>query len=217
MIKVKVRNIGADSFTGSPILLLENIENENQIFPIWIGIPEAEGIIMHQAGIKTPRPMTYDLIKSIIQSLGADVEYVAVVDKKNNIYIAEIVLEDKEGNEIKVDARPSDAINIALRFNVPIYLNENVVQSINIKDIQKMENNRDNRAKDIQNILNTEEKDIRDVKDLEETVNKLEAQIKSVETKDNDIDEELRAFREFLENVKPEDFDISKKKKKNNK
>ncbi|RUM57007.1 MAG: bifunctional nuclease family protein [Persephonella sp.] len=217
MIKVRVRTIGADSFTGSPILLLENIENKDEIFPIWIGIPEAEGIIMYQADIKTPRPMTYDLIKSIIQSLGASVEYVAVIDKQNNIYIAEIVLEDKEGNEIKVDARPSDAINIALRFNVPIYLNENVVQSINIKDIQKMENGKDNEVKDAQKILDTEEEDIKDVKDLEETVNKLEAQINSVKTKNDDIDEELRAFRKFLENVKPEDFDISKKKKKNNK
>ena len=216
MIKVRVRNIGADSYTGSPILLLENIENRNQIFPIWIGIPEAEGIIMHQNGIKTPRPMTYDLVKSIIQSLGASVEYVAVIDKQNNIYIAEIVLEDREGNEIKVDARPSDAINIALRFNVPIYLNENVVQSINIKDIQKMENGKDNEVKDAQKVLDTEE-DIKDVKDLEETVNNLEAQINSVKTKNNDIDEELREFRKFLENVKPEDFDISKKKKKNNK
>ncbi len=217
MIKVRVRNIGADSFTGSPILLLENIENKNQIFPIWIGIPEAEGIIMHQAGIKTPRPMTYDLIKSIIQSLGASVKYVAVIDKQNNIYIAEIVLEDKDGNEIKVDARPSDAINIALRFNVPIYLDENVVQSINIKDIQKIEDVKNNEVKDTQKVLDIEDEEIKDVKDLEETVNKLEAQVKSVNTKNDDIDEELKAFREFLESVKPEDFDITKKKNKNNK
>ena len=215
MIKVRVRNIGADSFTGSPILLLENIENKNQIFPIWIGIPEAEGIIMHQAGIKTPRPMTYDLIKSIIQSLGANVEYVAVIDKQNNIYIAEIVLEDKEGNKIKVDARPSDAINIALRFNVPIYLNENVVQSINVKDIQKIDSSKESEIKDTHKMLDTEE-DIKDVNDLENAVNNLEAQFKNVKNENDDINEELKAFREFLENVKPEDFDIENKKKKNN-
>ena len=214
MVKVRVRNIGADSLTGSPILLLENIENKDEIFPIWIGISEAEGIIMYQAGIKTPRPMTYDLVKSIIQSLGATVKYVAVIDKQNNIYIAEIVLEDKEGNEIKVDSRPSDAINIALRFNVPIYLNENVVQSINVKDIQKVEN----KAKEEINKSITEtEEDIKNVKDLEESVNKLENEAEKLMSKEDDIDEELRAFREFLENVKPEDFDIDKRKKENNK
>ena len=214
MVRVRVKNIGADSFTGSPILLLENMENKDEIFPIWIGIAEAEGIIMHQAGIKTPRPMTYDLVKSIIQSLGANVKYVAVIDKKNNIYIAEIVLEDKEGNEIKVDSRPSDAINIALRFNVPIYLNENVVQSVNIKDIQKAENKEKTEVLD-QSKLDVE--DIKDAKDLEQTINDLEKEAEKVISEGDNIDDELKAFREFLENVKPSDFDIDKKKKENNK
>lgn len=211
MIKVRVKNIGADSFTGSPILLLENIENKDEIFPIWIGIAEAESIIMHQAGIKTPRPMTYDLIKSIIKSLNANLKYVAVIDKQNNIYIAEIVLEDREGNEIKVDARPSDAINIALRFNAPIYLNENVVQSINIKDIKKMEDLNKNKVEDKNK--DTSEEAINDVEDLEKAVNEMETEIS--EKKEKDIDEELKEFRKFLENVKPSDFDI--KRNRNNK
>jgi len=209
MIKVKVRNIGADTFTGSPILLLENVEDKNQIFPIWIGLPEAEGIIMYKAGIKTPRPMTYDLIKSIITSLNATVEYVAVIDKQNNIYIAEIVLKNKDGEEIKVDARPSDAINIALRFNVPIYIDENVVQSVNLKDIKNIDSSAEDKVSDF---TNEREEDIKDVKDLEKSVNELENSIKNINNYGEDIDKELEEFRKFLDTVKPEDFDISKNK-----
>ena len=213
MIKVRVKNIGADSFTGSPILLLENMENKDEIFPIWIGIAEAESIIMHQAGIKTPRPMTYDLIKSIIKSLGANLKYVAVIDKQNNIYIAEIVLEDREGNEIKVDSRPSDAINIALRFNVPIYINENVVQSVNIKDIKKMDDLNKDKVEEKKEF--TESENINNVKDLEKVVNELETEMTG--SKDKSLDDELEEFRRFLDTVKPEDFDLKNRKKRNNK
>ncbi|RUM58787.1 MAG: bifunctional nuclease family protein [Persephonella sp.] len=209
MIKVKVRNIGADTFTGSPILLLENVEDENQIFPIWIGLPEAEGIIMYKAGIKTPRPMTYDLIKSIIMALNATVDHVAVIDKQNNIYIAEIVLKNKDGEEIKVDARPSDAINIALRFNVPIYIDENVVQSVNLKDIKKIDSSAEDKVSDF---TNERDEEIKDVKDLEKSVNELENSVKNVKDYSEDIDKELEEFRKFLDTVKPEDFDISKNK-----
>ncbi len=134
MIEVKVKNIGLDSLTGSPIVMLANIENEDEIFPIWIGVAEAEGIILNQSGVETPRPLTYDLMKNIIEVLGGVVKYVAVVDKKDNAYIAEIVVE-KDGDEIKIDARPSDAINIALRFDAPIYVEENVVQKVSMKEI----------------------------------------------------------------------------------
>ena len=140
MIEVKVKNIGLDSITGSPIIMLANIENEDEIFPIWIGVPEAEGILLNQSGIKTPRPLTYDLMKSIIEMLGGTVKQVAVVDKKDNTYIAEIVIE-KGGEEVVIDARPSDAINIAIRFGAPIYVDEKVVQKISMKELIKGKEN----------------------------------------------------------------------------
>jgi len=143
MIQVKVRNIGLDSITGSPIVMLSNIENEDEIFPIWIGVAEAEGIILSQSGVQTPRPLTYDLMKNIIESLGGQVEHVAITDKKENAYIAEIVI-NKDGEELRIDARPSDAINIALRFNAPIYLEEDVVQKVNLKDIQEASEKQEN-------------------------------------------------------------------------
>ncbi len=196
MIEVKVKNIGIDSITGSPVLMLVDINNEDDIYPIWIGLPEAEGIIINQAGIKTPRPLTYELVKNIIKTLGATVKRAAVIDYKNGAYIAELVLE-KDGEEIKIDARPSDAINLALRFNAPVYLDENVVQKINLKDLQKAIK-KDEESKPVaedlpQEETKHEEESISTVADLER------------ETTD-EVDKELEEFRKMLDHIKPEDF-----------
>jgi len=193
MIKVKVKNIGLDSLTGGPILMLTDVENENHIYPIWIGVAEAEGIILGTSKIETPRPLTYDLVKNIIESLKATVEKVAVVDYKDGAYIAEIVLRKENGEEIAIDSRPSDAINIALRFDAPIYLDENVVKKVDIKDIKEDK-------------AEIEEKEnVEDIQTVEE-LNKLTQPEK---------DEELEKFRKMLENIKPEDFAI--KPEENNK
>jgi hypothetical protein len=192
MKEVKVRNIGLDSITGSPILMLSDVENEDFIYPIWIGVAEAEGIILAQSNVETPRPLTYDLMKNIIETLGATVEKVAIIDYKNGAYIAEIVLRKENGEEVVVDARPSDAINIALRFNAPIFLDENVVKKVDIKEIKEEQ------VKDIEE----EKEEIKTVEDL--------AKIAEPET-----DEELEKFREMLENIRPEDF--AKKPEENKK
>ena len=194
MIEVKVKNIGLDSITGSPILMLADVNNEDDIYPIWIGISEAEGIIIKQAGITTPRPLTYDLFKNTIEKLGAKVKKVAIVDYKDNAYIAELVLE-RNGIEIVIDARPSDAINLALRFNAPIYLNENVVKKVNLKDIKEAIAKQQAQVK--------EDENIKTVEDLEKATS-------------DEIDKELEEFRKMLENIKPEDFAKMDFKKKEN-
>ncbi|WP_457621145.1 bifunctional nuclease family protein [Persephonella sp.] len=185
MIQVKVKNIGLDSLTGSPILILADINNEDDVYLIWIGVSEAEGIIIKQSGVETPRPLTYDLMKNIIEDLGGTVKKVAITDQKNNAYIAEIVIE-KDGKEIIIDSRPSDAVNLALRFNAPIYLNENVVKKVNIKEIENS---------------NRQDEEIKTVEDLENYV------------EDQDKDKEMEEFRKLLENIKPEDFAIKPKNK----
>ena len=193
MIQVKVRNIGLDSITGSPIVMLSNIENEDEIFPIWIGVAEAEGIILSQSGVQTPRPLTYDLMKNIIESLGGQVEHVAITDKKENAYIAEIVI-NKDGEELRIDARPSDAINIALRFNAPIYLEEDVVQKVNLKDIQEASEKQENAQ-------------------IEKMEKPQEVKTEVIEA-EPEVDKELEEFRKMLENIKPEDFAIKPEDKK---
>lgn len=134
MIRVNIRGIAIDGITGMPIVLLSDVENEKDIYPIWIGVSEAEGIVINQSNLKPPRPLTYDLFKNIIENLGGTVKAVEIVDKVENAYIANIILQ-KDNKEIYIDARPSDAINLAIRFNAPIYLNEEVVQKINLEDI----------------------------------------------------------------------------------
>lgn len=196
MIEVTVRSIGLDSLTGSPILMLADIKNENNIYPIWIGVPEAESIILGKSKVETPRPLTYDLMKNIIESLGATVEKVAIIDHKNGVYIAEITLKKENGEEIAIDSRPSDAINIALRFDVPIYLNENVVQKIDISQIKEV------KPEDLEKEVDKETEGIKTVEDLDKIT-------------EPEKDEELEKFRKMLENLRPEDF--AKKPKKEDK
>ena len=196
MKEVKVRNIGLDSITGSPILMLSEVENEDFIYPIWIGVAEAEGIILAQSDVETPRPLTYDLIKNIIEALGATVERVAIVDYRNGAYIAELILRKDNGEEIVIDSRPSDAINIALRFGAPIFLDENVVKKVNIKDIKEELKNKNHQE------IEEEKEEIKTVEEL----NKIT---------EPEADEELEKFRQMLENLRPEDF--AKKPEENKK
>lgn len=183
MVEVKVKAIVIDSITGSPIVLLYDINNPNDIYHIWIGVAEAEGIVIAQSGFNPPRPLTYDLFKNVIEALDSEVKEVRIVDFVNNAYIANIII-NKEGKEIAIDSRPSDAINLALRFNAPIFLNENVVKKVNLEDIKISET---------ENNINT--------------IEDLGKQVEAVE--DSTIkDEDLEKFRKMLENIKPEDFMI---------
>ena len=200
MIQVKVRNIGIDSLTGAPILMLADVNNEDDIYPIWIGVSEAEGIILKQSGVETPRPLTYDLMKNIIEELGARVKQVAIVDKKDNAYIAEVILE-KDGEEIVIDSRPSDAINLALRFEAPIFLDENVVKKVNLQEIKEELKRQEEEAK--------KEEEIQTVEELDKEVGDIDVK------REHEVDEELEQFRKMLENIKPEDFALKPEEKKN--
>lgn len=194
MIEVVVKSIAIDSITGSPILLLADVNNPEDIYPIWIGVAEAEGIVVNQSGFVPPRPLTYDLFKNTIESLGGTVKYVSIVNMVNNAYIAELVI-DQNGKEIVIDARQSDAINLALRFNAPIYLNEEVVKKVNVSQFTQQQ------KKD-------EEKEEDEIKTVEELAQQTEVNnLNLPDTKEVGIKEEdLEKFREMLDNIKPEDF-----------
>jgi len=192
MVEVKVKNIGLDGITGSPVLMLVDANNENDIYPIWIGISEAEGIIMKQAEIETPRPLTYDLFKNVVETLGAKVKEVAITDQKDGAYIAELRL-DKDG--IVIDARPSDAINLAIRFNAPIFVNEQVVKKVNLEEVKQAIEKQEKEANEL--------KDINTVEDLENATT-------------DEVDKEMEEFRKMLDQIKPEDFAKMDFKKKNN-
>jgi hypothetical protein len=120
-----VRGIALDPITNMPIIILKDTD-EKKALPIWVGIFEANAIALELEKVSTPRPMTHDLIKNILDGLGINVRQIVVNDLKDNTFFAVIELNDN-GNVVNIDSRPSDAIALALRVNAPIFVTEKVV------------------------------------------------------------------------------------------
>ena len=114
MIEMKVMGIALDTRTGSPIVVLHDMDNRKAL-PIWIGSAEASAIIRRIENIEVSRPMTHDLIASIVEKTGGTIDRVEINDVEKETYYAIIYIKDKEGNEVEIDARPSDAIAVAIR------------------------------------------------------------------------------------------------------
>ncbi|PWB79896.1 MAG: hypothetical protein C3F08_05670 [Candidatus Methylomirabilota bacterium] len=155
LIKMTVRGIALDPITNMPIVILKD-PDERRALPIWVGIFEANAIALELEKVSTPRPMTHDLLKNILDGLGITVQQITVNDLKENTFYATIDL-NHNGSVVQIDARPSDAIALALRTNAPIFVAENVV-----------------------------------------------AQAKNIEVSEEK--EETDKWKEWLENLKPEDF-----------
>lgn len=134
VMRVKVGPVGSHS-----LVILQDIDEERAI-PIWIGFNEANAISLEINGVVPPRPMTHDLIKSIIEGLHAQVEHVLINDVKQNIIYARIVL-ILNGKKIPIDSRPSDGIALALRVKAKIFVTDDVYQklSIDLKGGEKKE------------------------------------------------------------------------------
>lgn len=156
MIEMLVGGLGFDPRNLSPIVLLRDPEEMN-FLPIWIGVFEAASIAMELQGAQPPRPMTHDLVKTMVENLGGKIRKVVINDIKDGTFYALIEVEDKEGKIVNLDARPSDAIAIAIRGHAPIFVSEVVMMQAKL--------------------VNSE-------KDAEET----------------------KKFKDFIENMRPEDF-----------
>lgn len=154
-IKMTVRGIALDPITNMPIVILKD-PDERRALPIWVGIFEANAIALELEKVSTPRPMTHDLLKNILDGIGITVQQITVNDLKENTFYATIDL-NHNGKVIRIDSRPSDAIALALRTDAPIFVAENVV-----------------------------------------------AQAKNIEVSEEK--EETDKWKEWLENLKPEDF-----------
>jgi bifunctional DNase/RNase len=142
LVKMMVRGLALDPITNMPIIILKDAEDRKAL-PIWVGIFEANAIALELEKIATPRPMTHDLIKNILDHLGATVQRVVINDLRDNTFYAVIEI-TVNGNRIPIDSRPSDAIAIALRVNAPIYVADAVItkaKSIDVSD-EKEENDR---------------------------------------------------------------------------
>jgi bifunctional DNase/RNase len=124
--EMKVAGISVDPFTNTPIVLLKDLDDKD-VLPIWIGLLEASSIATALENISTPRPMTHDLLKNILDNLHVKVLKIEVNDLKDNTYYALLHLEVNK-KRFTVDARPSDAIAIAIRTGASIFVEESVIQ-----------------------------------------------------------------------------------------
>ena len=158
MIEMQVMGIALDTRSGSPIVVLNDIDGRRAL-PIWIGSAEASAIIRQIENIEVARPMTHDLIKNVIEETGYTLDRIEIADVEKETYFASLILVDKEGKEIEIDSRPSDAIAVAIRIDAPIFVSSKVLAS------------------------------------------------GSVSTDSAKDEEESREFKDFIQSVKPSDFE----------
>lgn len=126
-IEVRIRGLMMDPATNMPIVVLKDIGSDT-VMPIWVGIFEANAIAIEIEKVAAPRPMTHDLTRNLIRDLNARLERVVITELKDDTFLAVLWL--KQGQEtLTIDARPSDAIALALRADCPIYVAEEVMQT----------------------------------------------------------------------------------------
>jgi len=155
MIEMNLVGVRVELPTNQPIVLLKEKEGE-RFLPIWIGAMEATAIAFALQGIVTARPMTHDLMKNLLEEIGVRIDRIVITELRDGTFYAVIQMQ-QNGSSLEVSSRPSDAIALAVRVNVPVFANEEVLTEASIV--------------------------IRD-----------------------DEEQEVEKFREFLEQVNPEDF-----------
>ncbi len=126
-IEVKIRGLMMDPATNMPIVVLKDVASD-AVMPIWVGIFEANAIAIEIEKASAARPMTHDLARNLIRYLNAELQRVVITELKDDTFYASLWLKQEE-EEIAIDARPSDAIALALRADCPIFVSEQVMQS----------------------------------------------------------------------------------------
>lgn len=160
MIELQLVGVRVELPTNQPIVLLKEREGERYL-PIWIGPVEATAIALGMQGIETLRPMTHDLMRDLLQGLAISVDRIVITELRDGTFYAEIQM-SQNGTTVSVSSRPSDALALAVRMDLTIFANEEVLEEASIA-----------------------------VKD---------------DDQEEDAEKELERFREFLEQVTPEDF-----------
>jgi bifunctional DNase/RNase len=126
LVPMSIKGLMLDPVSNSPIVVLKD-DDEKFFLPIWVGIFEANAIALQLENVTTPRPMTHDLLRNMISELDAHVTRVVINDLRDSTFFAQIRLNVGGGRTLEVDARPSDAIALALRTEAPIYVAQSVL------------------------------------------------------------------------------------------
>jgi bifunctional DNase/RNase len=132
-IEMTIKGLMVDPITNMPIIILRDKEGQ-RVLPIWVGVFEANAIALQIENVTTPRPMTHDLLRNVIQDLRARIDKIVVSDLKENTFYALIYL-TVNGDVVAIDARPSDAIALALRARAPIFVEERVIDHAKTTDL----------------------------------------------------------------------------------
>jgi uncharacterized protein len=126
-IEMTIKGLMVDPITNMPIIILKDRDGQ-RVLPIWVGIFEANAIALQMENISTPRPMTHDLLRNIIDDLAGSVSKVVVSDLRDNTFYA-LIYVTTPSDTVAIDARPSDAIALALRAQAPIFVEESVIDN----------------------------------------------------------------------------------------
>ena len=126
-VEMKIRGLMVDPSTNMPIVILKDVQGDT-VLPIWLGLYEANAIALEIEKATPPRPMTHDLLKNLIYGLNAHVERVVVTELRDDTFYA-VIWMDQNGESVSLDARPSDALALALRSDCPIYVSEEVLRA----------------------------------------------------------------------------------------
>lgn len=138
-VEMRIRTLMMDPVTQMPIVILRDTQGET-ILPIWVGVYEANAIALEIEKVSTPRPMTHDLIKTILTGLNVTVQKVVVSELKDDTFYALIWME-RNGELISIDSRPSDALALALRLDCPIYVDDQVLKTSKMATTAQDKNN----------------------------------------------------------------------------
>jgi len=141
LIEMSIKSLMVDPFTNTPIVILRDKEGE-RVLPIWVGIFEANAIAQQIENVAPPRPMTHDLLRNVIHDLKASVQKIVVCDLQDNTFYALIYLTLETGT-VAIDARPSDAIALALRTRAPIFVEDSVIDHAKTTDFTTEKNDAD--------------------------------------------------------------------------
>ncbi|KTB48550.1 MULTISPECIES: bifunctional nuclease family protein [Dehalogenimonas] len=187
MIEMTIESIRVSLVNYQRVVMLKE-KNTLRYLPIWIGSAEAQAIAIRlQDGIQVQRPMTHDLLATSIDVLGGRVDHIIVSDLKNDTFYAKIMINTKDG-QIEIDSRPSDALALAVRVEVPIYADESVLDKAGI-------------------VL---EREVEGGEILENADGAVEAPPERRKKASEDEISKMSAFRDFIDNLDLEDFDKRK-------
>ena len=181
MIEVTIEGIRVSLMNYQRVIILKEKESDRYL-PIWIGPAEADAIAVRLQDVSVARPLTHDLLRDVLEKLGAQVEYIVVNDLANDTFYARIMLR-VNGEQMEIDSRPSDAIALAVRAQVPIFVEDAVLEKASV-------------------LLDKEGKPIEGGEAAEHQ--------EAVSKPDEEELQKMSAFREFIESLDLDDFDKRK-------